>query len=170
MNIYDTVWNCCLCSYVKDFKWCLNLVLKSFYDSPLSKNGSQLYTEKKKKQTVGDLALQKGVVTFRTPCIKGKATSILHHELMTLDKCMKFPCKINWILTTGFMHIAHRRWWLICERGRFQSPLADWSAVPSISGLLSLFRTIETSQNWMEPDRIAGQSALGVWSLPKQPS
>ena len=36
-------------------------------------------------------------------------------------------------------------------KGRLQNPTAGWPAVPSGSGRLTLFRTIETGRNRMEP-------------------
>ena len=41
-------------------------------------------------------------------------------------------------------------WWEI-SKGRLQNPTAGWPAVPSGSGRLSLFRTIETGRNRTEP-------------------
>ena len=50
-------------------------------------------------------------------------------------------------------------------KGRLQNPTAGWPAVPSGSGRLSLFRTIETGQNRTEPpvDRRLGFEAVPKW-------
>ena len=57
-------------------------------------------------------------------------------------------------------------------KGRLQNPTAGWPAVPSGSGRLSLFRTIETGRNRTEPpvnrrlgfEAVSVKCAEGTWN------
>ena len=51
------------------------------------------------------------------------------------------------------------------NKGRLQNPTAGWPVVPSGSGRLSLFSTIETGQNRTEPPV---NRRLGFEAVPKQ--
>ena len=77
--------------------------------------------------------------------------------------------RLPWVIFALWKMYACNNFWTllvlcIIIKGRLQNPTAGWPAVPSGSGRLSLFRTIETGRNRTEPPV---NRPLGFEAVPK---
>ena len=86
-------------------------------------------------------------------CLEFQQTLLGSQSTTWILKCILFYCwQIVFFSVSKFWKIllpALRLYGWV--KGRLQNPTAGWPAVPSGSGRLSLFRTIETGRNRTEP-------------------